>query len=147
MNEPDNTLSEEDIKQLLASGAETNTPEEQSRFEAMMRKDAVEETELRDELNSYAEALRQEFEAKQNNTSSAEETAENTKEFLRKNVHSAAAQVVWLSNNADSESVRLNASKYIVEMATRLENEDKDPVADIIRQLTKKSVAKVAEDE
>lgn len=91
---------------------------------------------LQDRLNSYHEAFRQEFESQIK--SDPENVEEYTQDFFKKNVHSAAAQIVWLSNNADNESVKLNAAKYVVEQALRDANKDGDPIKDVLKELTAK---------
>lgn len=89
--------------------------------------------QLQSELDRYAEALRQEFETK------TEEEPENveayTRDFFKKNIHTAAAQIVWLSMHAESESVKASMSKYIIEAALKNEEEGKDPVRDLLKQL------------
>jgi hypothetical protein len=91
-------------------------------------------------LNSYAEAFRQEYE--QSTKESPENVEQYTLDFFKKNIHSAAAQVVWLSNNADSETVRLSASKYVIDQALADGERDGDPIKDLLNSLKLKTKTK-----
>lgn len=88
---------------------------------------------LQEELNKYAEAYRQEFEVA--TAKAPEDAAEAARDFFRKNLATAMAQVVWLSVNADSETVRLNASKSIITLALAESRDDGDPVKKILAEL------------
>lgn len=90
---------------------------------------------LQEELNKYAEAYRQEYETM--SQTNPENVSEYTTDFFRKNVHSAAAQIVWLANNAESESVRASSAKYIIERATADSDAAGDPIKDLLEQLSK----------
>lgn len=90
---------------------------------------------LQEKLNSYAAAFRQEFEEK--SKVAPENVEAYTKDFFKANIHSAAAQIVWLSNNADSESVRLQASKLVVQEALTDARADGDPIKDLLESLGK----------
>lgn len=84
-------------------------------------------------LNVYATALQKEFEEK--TQAEPENVAQYTKEFFKRNVHGAAAQIVWLSTFAESETVKLSASKYVVEQAIKDEEDAQDPVRDLLTKL------------
>jgi hypothetical protein len=93
---------------------------------------------LQAKLNQYHEAFRQEFE---DSLKSADANVQAyTTDFFQKNVHHSAAQIAWLAINAESESVRLAASKYVVEMATKQSAEQtaNDPIKELLESLTKK---------
>lgn len=86
-------------------------------------------------LANYALALRQEYEI-----SVAEEpdnVQEHTKDFFQKRAHYAAAQIDWLANHAESETVKLNANKYILTMAFADEEDEKNPLAELLKSFQK----------
>jgi hypothetical protein len=58
-----------------------------------------------------------------------------TRDFFRKNLAQAAAQVVWLSSNASSDSVRLNACKIIIKEALEDARSEGDPLKELLGQL------------
>src|SRR5262245_37781956 len=73
------------------------------------------DSQLAKELKDYAKALREEFAREEETaTSGLVEPVSNaekyTRQFFRQNLPDAAAQIVWLSCNSDSDSVRLNSS-------------------------------------
>jgi hypothetical protein len=102
--------------------------------EPQMPEDEVTEENLQQKLNEYAAAFRQEFEESTKN--SPDNVEEYTRDFFKKNIHSAAAQIVWLSNNAASESVRLAASKLVVHEALTDARADGDPIKELLASLT-----------
>lgn len=102
-------------------------------FERLSNDPELTQEKLAAELQAYSQALREEFEAK--TEKEPENVEEHIKGFFRANVHTAAAQIVWLSINAESETVKLSASKEIVRLAVAAEQDDKDPVANILAQL------------
>lgn len=106
---------------------------DEEELKRLSESDELTEELVKEHLNAYAKALRQEFEDK--TAEEPEQVELHTRNFFKKNVHSAAAQVVWLSGNAESETVRLNASKYIVSVAIEAEKDSEDPVAEIIKHL------------
>lgn len=90
---------------------------------------------LNDKLNQYHEAFRQEFEDK--TKKSPDNVDEYTTDFFKKNIHAAAAQVAWLAHNAESESVRLRASQFVIERALTDGRSDGDPIKELLKKLTK----------
>lgn len=110
--------------------------------------DNLDEETLQRKLHEYHAALRSEFEATNVAELAEPEKAEvETREFFKKNVPHAAAQIAWLAQNADSETVKLNASKYVIEKAFKDSEADGDPVTALLKELTAeksalKSVAK-----
>ena len=92
---------------------------------------------LQAELHSYAQALRQEFELTQAKQADNETTnvERYTRDFFKKNLAHAAAQIVWLSSNSTSDSIRLKASQFIVKEALAASIGDGDPIAELLREL------------
>lgn len=92
---------------------------------------------LRQEHQSYLEAYKQEFQ--ENAAKEPEEAETYARDFFKKNVPTAAAQIVWLSQNAESEAVKLNAAKTILAEAFANGRAVGDPIKDILTNLTKPS--------
>lgn len=91
---------------------------------------------LQSKLNEYHKAFAEEFETK---TKAAPENVEQyTRDFFKENIHMAAAQIVWLAGNAESESVRLRACSTIVSEALQDARASGDPIKDIINGLKAK---------
>jgi len=124
---------------------ESNNPQEPDYNELSDLADAGELTEekLQEELNKYAQALAQEFEAQV--VEAPENCEEYTRDFFKKNLPAAAAQIVFLSNNAYSESVKLNAAKFVVTEALANTKQDGDPVKQFLKQLSNVPTAKISE--
>jgi hypothetical protein len=116
---------------------EDNTPEE-AELLAKAQNGELTEADLQRELQNYQKALLSEFELR-NNPEEVEKVDQEVKLFFRKNVSVAMAQIVYLAGSAESETVRLNSSKYIIELAREAEKEDEDPIADIIKSLQAQS--------
>jgi len=111
------------------------TPEDQSFNELMKKADKgnLSNNDMEKILQDYSKAVREEFEmATAKNPDNAEEAA---RDFARAHQGESLAQIHWLSLNADSESVRLNASKYIVQLAISESNADGDPIKQIMAGL------------
>lgn len=129
-------MAEENIEQ----------PSEEPTFEQMSNDPTFTEEDLKAELNRYAKALEEEYET--NVVAEPENIAEYTTNFFKGNAHSAAAQIVYLAINADSESVRLNAAKFVVQIAREKEEADADPIGNLIAKLkTNKNVKVPASEE
>jgi hypothetical protein len=94
------------------------------------------EEKVQAKLNSYAKALRQEFE--QATADQPESVHEYAQDFFKKNIHAAAAQIVWLSNNSTSDGIRLAAAKYVVEQALKDAKRDGDPIRDLLKEIKAK---------
>jgi len=91
---------------------------------------------LQTELHAYAKALREEFERSPDPADRAPENVEKyTRDFFKKHLASASAQIVWLSANSTSDSVRLRACQIIVKEALEDARADGDPVKDILNGL------------
>jgi hypothetical protein len=97
--------------------------------------DPLDEASLQKHLNEYHKALEEEF--KVSSAKTPENVEELTHEFFKNNSAYAAAQIAWLSQHADSESVRLNAAKYIIDKGALDARADGDPIKDLLKQLTK----------
>lgn len=91
---------------------------------------------LQKELAKYRKAYAEEYETAMEQT--PENAPEYTQKFFRQNLPEAAAQIVWLAHNADSESVRLSALKLIVSQAILDATSEGDPVKDLLKQLSEK---------
>lgn len=102
-------------------------------FEEMAGDPEFTDEDAKRELLLYSQALRQEFEDKQH--AEPENVAQHTQEYFKANSPHAIAQIVWLAINSESDTVRLNASKFIIEKAISKEEADKDPVSALLRKL------------
>lgn len=91
---------------------------------------------LQQKLQAYHAALKSEFEVTSEKDKKAQEDV--SRDYLRKHVPVALAQVVHLAQFSTSDSVRLNASKFIIGESFKDEAEKGDPIADLIEQLNKK---------
>lgn len=91
---------------------------------------------LQERLNEYHKAFEQEY--AEANTKKPDDIEQNTRDFFKKNVNSAAAQVVWLSQNAASESVQFAACKYVISEAFTKAQLEREPFQDLIDQLMQK---------
>jgi len=91
---------------------------------------------LQAELANYKKALEQEFASHPDPADRAAENVEKyTRDFFKKHMASAAAQIVWLSANSTSDSVRLRACQIIVKEALEDARADGDPVKDLLKDL------------
>jgi len=89
---------------------------------------------LQKELQSYAAALRAEFQTAQQSNSTPD-VEKHTRDFFKRNVQDAALQVVWLAHNSDSDSIRLKACTFIIKEAFEAGVKDGDPIMDLMREL------------
>lgn len=96
--------------------------------------DPLSEASLQQHLNEYHKALEAEFKVEVEKT--PENVQELTTEFFKNNAAHAAAQIAWLSQHADSESVKLNAAKFIISAAIADGEKDGDPIKELLKQLT-----------
>ena len=102
------------------------------------------DAQLKKELHDYAKALREEFAREQdqeNSTAGLTDPTSNaekyTRQFFRQNLPDAAAQIVWLSCNSDSDSVRLRACQIIIKEALEDARAEGDPIKDLLSDLKK----------
>ena len=102
-------------------------------YQAAMNDSDFDQKKLTEMLNSYAKAFREEFEEK--SKIEPENIEGYTRDFFRQNIHGAAAQVVWLCNNASSESVRLRAAETIIKEALADSRAEGDPIKEILKNL------------
>jgi hypothetical protein len=105
-------------------------------FDELNNDPELTQEKLQEKLNSYAEALRSEFE--EANKESPENVETYTRDFFKKNIAMAAAQIVWLAGNSTSDSVRLRASQIVVSEALQDARADGDPIKDILAELAAK---------
>lgn len=98
--------------------------------------------EIHQMRKNYAQALREEFEredVQNQEIGHLEDPASNvekyTKRFFRENLPDAAAQVVWLMGNSQSDSVRLKAATYVINIAREDAVADGDPLKDLLTKL------------
>ena len=91
---------------------------------------------------NYAKALQEEFQKEDEQTdalSTLEDPVSNvekyTRKFFRQNLPDAAAQIVWLSCNSSSDSIRLRASTFIVKEALEDARAEGDPIRDLLHSL------------
>lgn len=98
--------------------------------------------EIKAMRENYAKALQEEF-AKEDEQSTAlsglDDPISNvdkyTRKFFRQNLPDAAAQIVWLSANSTSDSIRLRASTFIVKEALEDARLEGDPIKDLLHSL------------
>ena len=102
-------------------------------FDELMADEDLTPEKLQAKLNDYHAAFEQEF------TVAVEKSPDNvieyTTDFFKKNVAMAAAQIVWLVGNAESETVRANCSKYVIEQAGKDATGDGDPFKKLFAEL------------
>jgi hypothetical protein len=103
---------------------------------------------LQSQLIRYRAAIEQEYALaeKAKEAANTENLQAATREFFKENSAHAAAQIAWLSLNAESESVRLRASQYIIERGLADSAEDGDPIKQLLSDLTSKSKKEPAND-
>ena len=101
--------------------------------------------EIHEMRKKYAEALAQEFQREQeldpdDTLSTLDDPVSNvekyTRKFFRQNLPDAAAQIVWLSANSTSDSIRLRASTFIVKEALEDARVEGDPIRDLLTSLS-----------
>jgi hypothetical protein len=98
--------------------------------------------EIKAMREKYAKALQEEF-SKEDEENQAlaglEDPVSNvekyTRQFFRQNLPDAAAQIVWLSANSTSDSIRLRASTFIVKEALEDARAEGDPIKDLLQSL------------
>ena len=97
--------------------------------------------EIKAMRENYAKALQEEFsrEDEQTSISHLDDPISNvdkyTRKFFRQNLPDAAAQIVWLSANSSSDSIRLRASTFIVKEALEDARLEGDPIKDLLSSL------------
>lgn len=92
--------------------------------------------ELQAKLNNYQRAIEEEFaQAEAKATKTGEDFETLIRETFKDHTPEACAQVVWLASNADSEGIRLQASKLIISEAFKIAEKEADPITKLIRDL------------
>jgi hypothetical protein len=91
------------------------------------------------QLANYRKALEEEFATKNLDDP---ETAAAAKAHVLESVPDAATQLKWLIRHADSENIRANLSKWVLELAMKAANKDEgdDALTQLLSQLQKKKV-------
>ena len=109
--------------------------------------------EIKKMRENYAKALQEEFAREDEQTqelSGLEDPVSNvekyTRKFFRQNLPDAAAQIVWLSANSSSDSIRLRASTFIVKEALEDARLEGDPIKDLLNSLKMTPTADAASD-
>lgn len=90
---------------------------------------------LQQKLADYRGAIEQEFKA--STEKNPDDVEASTSDFFKDNIPMAAAQLVWLAHNAESESVQINALKFIIQQGLADADRKGDPIQAVIDQLTK----------
>src|SRR5687768_3543538 len=108
-------------------------------FEELMADDDLTEEKLQERLKAYQQAYKEEFEVALKNDEALANVETYTRDFFKKNVSEAAAQIVWLSQNSTSDSVRLAACKLVVSEALIDSRSDGDGINEIIKKLQSSS--------
>jgi hypothetical protein len=112
-----------------------------SAFNELFNNPDLNDEKLQKHLNEYRAAIEEEFELKTkaaiqaNDSDSVQELTQN---FFKDNTAHAAAQIAWLAMNAESETVRLNASKFIIDKGLADSEKDGDPIKKLLSELTNK---------
>lgn len=141
MSDSDNVLPEDELANMIKEAAEkqastTGDEADTADYLPVIHNENLSEAEvknLQEQHAAYVKALNEEFERK--TAVEPENVDQHMKDFFKANVHYAAAQVVHLSMHADSETVRLSASKLIITEARQAEEAAKDPMKAIIEGL------------
>jgi hypothetical protein len=107
----------------------------------------ISDPSLQARLQDYYRAIQSEFDTATNDGDSGDQEvyAEAVRKSLRQHMPTAVATIVNLSISAESENVRLNASKYIIEVGLDMDKGagKSDPLADLVKQLTKQPANKI----
>jgi hypothetical protein len=90
---------------------------------------------LQEKLAAYQQAIKEEYEV--SSEADPENIEEYTRDFFKKNIHIFAAQIAHLAIHAESETVRMNCSKYGIEAALADSRSDGDPMRELLTELTK----------
>jgi len=108
---------------------------ESNEFEELMKDESLTQESLNEKLQQYRAAVEQEFESSVE--TDPDNLTEHMHEFFKQNTAQAAAQIVWLAHNAESESVRKDLLKYIVDRGLEDAKKDGDPIMEALSKLQK----------
>jgi hypothetical protein len=109
---------------------------EEPTFDELMAradKDGLSSSDLQYILNEYGRAVRNEFEMAL--AEKPDDADEAKRDFCRTHMAEMLAEIHWLAKNADSESVKLSAAKYLADGAVKESHKDGDPIKAIINDL------------
>lgn len=95
------------------------------------------EESLQQKLQKYHQAFEQEF--NESVKSEPDKVTEQTLDYFKKEVPSAAAQIVWLAHNAESESVRKDCLKFVIQQGLSDARKDGDPIKKLMEELASPS--------
>jgi hypothetical protein len=90
---------------------------------------------LEAKLRDYSEAIRSEWETAQTALKDDEDAETFSIDFAKQQLPNNLAMISWLSQNSTSDSVRLNASKFLVELARKSAVEEGDPMKKLFQTL------------
>lgn len=90
--------------------------------------------ELQAKLVAYQQAIQEEYAVELK--AKPDQAAELTQEFFKENMPLAGGVLVHLCEHSDSDTVRMNCAKFIIEQGNKDAIRDCDPMAEILRQLT-----------
>lgn len=113
-----------------------NNDSEFSKLSEQADRGELTEESLQKQLNDYREAYRQEFEESVKND--PDEVTKHTQEFFKNEVPAAAAQMVWLAYNAESQNIQKDCLKFIIAQGLKDAKRDGDPIRDLLSELGKK---------
>ena len=103
----------------------------------MPRMDETQESEFTRELQAHRRALESEYKLEDLDSKTTVEIAYDARKLFYESVPQAARTIIDLSRHAESETVRLTASKFIYEQVEKLEGKEAaDPVKQLLRELT-----------
>lgn len=91
---------------------------------------------LQDKLSEYRQALEQEFRRDAENE--PENIPAKIQGFFKENSVEAAAQIVFLAHNAESETVRSRLLQFIITEGKKDADKDGDPIREILNSLKQK---------
>jgi len=91
---------------------------------------------LEAKLREYSQAIRSEWEDAQVTLSDEQDAETFSIDFAKEQLPNNLAMIQWLSQNSTSDSVRLNAAKYLTDIARKAAVDDGDPMEKLMKKLT-----------
>jgi len=86
---------------------------------------------LQDQLTKYQQAYEAEYTVTDDDAALSE-----AKHILRTGIVDAARSIVHLTSHSESEQVRLNAAKYLLDRTVGVSASDDDPIDNLVKALT-----------